>query len=34
MLDLALALARRAAPETTEELARAIDAYRHYLDLG
>lgn len=32
-LDIVLALAGRAAPEAAEQLARAIDAYRHYLDL-
>ncbi|MGP4105392.1 hypothetical protein [Nonomuraea sp. KM90] len=29
-----LTLARRAAPEAVEQLDPAIDAYRHYLDLG
>ncbi|AQZ63008.1 unnamed protein product [[Actinomadura] parvosata subsp. kistnae] len=33
MLATVLTLARRAAPEAVEQLATAIDAYRHYLDL-
>lgn len=33
-LDTVLALAGKAAPEAVEQLGRAIDAYRHYLDLG
>lgn len=33
-LATVLTLARRAAPEAVEQLEPAIDAYRHYLDLG
>lgn len=34
MLDTALTIAGRAAPEALDELAEAVDAYRHYLDIG
>lgn len=33
-LEVVLGLARRAAPDAVEQLGQAIDAYRHYLDLG
>ena len=33
-LTTVLTLAQRAAPEAVERLSPAIDAYRHYLDLG
>lgn len=33
MLDTALTLARRVAPDTVTSMQQAIDAYRHYLDI-